>query len=365
MSAESELVAEDPTPMMEVWAQDAQEFGIPYDTQKGLIFLTAFALHANYLTNNTDEWIAFTRKLSTKIHREKPHIHTSDVGTFYDQNYSPLLTELAERFLGDDFSPRRIPGASGPYTIWDREGLPDQLPPLIQDDVCGAADWDNAMTSLCSLMGKDIHSDLEGAYLAGFVYFDSCFLLDKEATFKLAQLIDNMMPPKFTWFRHMLNFEPALAAQGNPMQKVLDCFLAGTVHEVPMLYRFVVHFNGHMHYDAPGVKSQEIWDANTWQFTGVVVQQKDWFRAETPETRKELAEVREYLLQSGFNVPPRCEDLRAAAQLVGITILERWGYSLNAAEVQTKADEWTRRCCVVYTCVAFCILNPEWNRFPT
>lgn len=53
--------------MMEVWVNDAREFGIPYQTQKGLMFLTAFRLHASYQAADSTEWIDFTRKLSTKI----------------------------------------------------------------------------------------------------------------------------------------------------------------------------------------------------------------------------------------------------------------------------------------------------------
>jgi hypothetical protein len=44
MSAFKDIYAENPTPMMEVWAKDAEEFGIPFQTQKGLIFLLAINL---------------------------------------------------------------------------------------------------------------------------------------------------------------------------------------------------------------------------------------------------------------------------------------------------------------------------------
>jgi len=104
-----------PTPMLKAWAKDADEFGIPFEIQKGLILLIAFGLRRSYQPKDIDDWIGFTKKLSTKISKKGTcmYIRTEDGGNFHDSSFSPLLTELAERALGPSFSPRLIP----PYNI--------------------------------------------------------------------------------------------------------------------------------------------------------------------------------------------------------------------------------------------------------
>ncbi len=43
---EEDIEIAKPTPMMKVWIRDAEEFGIPFEVQKGLIFLIAFGLRS-------------------------------------------------------------------------------------------------------------------------------------------------------------------------------------------------------------------------------------------------------------------------------------------------------------------------------
>jgi hypothetical protein len=364
VATDAEISAEDPTPMMKVWAKDAKEFGIPYETQKGLMFLTAFGLRASYQPTELNDWIKFTRKLSKKIRPRQPHILTEDGGNFNDQNFSPLFTELAERFMGNDFSSRRLAGDTNGYKIWDREGKADQLPSCLKEGMWCLADWSAVMTSLCEQIGREIDMDLEGAYLAGFLYFDSCYPLDTGATMQMSMLVSGMLPPKFMWFRHMLNFDPELAAQGNSMQKVLDCFLSDVAHEAPLVYRLVTYLSDQLHYQAVGEKRQSVWDASTLEFACMTVPQSEYFDFGSPEGQEALADLRKYLTEKhNFTAPPVCQDLEAAVQAVGDHVFDRWGCSLLDEPADMAADRWTRRCCVLYTCVVFSILNPRWNKF--
>jgi len=377
-----ELEIYDPTPMMEAWRRDANEFGIPFQTQKGLMFLTAFGLRTTYLASSLEDWIGFTKKLSKKIRLKSPHIPEGQGGDFYDHDYSPLLTELAERSMGCDFTPRQIPSALGSetYAVWNREGRGNMLPDCLREGMWQMADWDEVMTSLCSQIGKGIRMNLEGAYLAGFLYFDSQWYFDKEATQQISHLVSGMMPPKFMWYRHMMNFDAKLAGQGNPMQKVLDCFLRGIPSEAPLLYRLVTFLSDQLHYEAPGKKKQRIWDASLTDFAYVVSAQRNWFLNDsvaywadygatppngTTSEKQGIPELIEYLREKEWGAPEgRPATHRDAMGVLGDQIEARWGYRIfDVTEALTPADNWTRRACILHVCVANSVLNPDWNAF--
>jgi len=358
-----ELFIRSPTPMMKAWIKDADAFGIPFQMQKGLIFLTAFGLRANCQTEDAEDWIDFTRKMSTKIRKTSPHIRVDDGGDFHDNNFSPLLTELAERFMGDDFSPRQVSSASGTFAVWSREEGPDQLPKCLSTGIRKLADRDAVMTSLCEQIGKDIHMNLEGAYLAGFLYFDSCYPIDMRTTLEISSLVSSLLPPKFLWFGHMLNFTPEDAAKGNPMQKVLDCFLADIAPQAPRLYRVVTYANDQLHYKGPGVRRQEVWDATPLQFAAIVAHQRCFFPSDTLEEQEALAELKESIEKQDFPSPPVCSDRKSAVGTIANHVVERWGYHLDDMTGSIPADNWTRRACILITCVAFSILKPDWNNF--
>jgi len=377
-----ELEIADPTPMMEAWRKDADEFGIPLEVQKGLMFLTAFGLHASYRADSLKDWIGFTKKLSKKIRLRSPHIPEGEGGNFYDKLYSPLLTELGERFMGENFKPRlAVTGSGNPFSVWNREDADgrDLLPACLSEAMWRMADWDEVITSLCAQIGDGIHMNLEGAYLAGFLYFDSMIYYDRGTTLQIAQLVSGMLPPKFMWFRHMLSFDADMAGQGNAMQKVLDCFLVGVPNEAPLLYRLVTFLSDQLHYDAPGKKNQRIWDASLIQFAGVVLRQRNWFTTDavgyfsdygaTPpdgnqSDRQGIVSLTEYLQEKGWDVPAPCSSIEEAMGTVAAQIEARWGYGiLDDSDCLTPADNWTRRACILQVCTVNSVLDPGWNAF--
>jgi hypothetical protein len=355
-----ELISDNPTPMLLAWAKDANEFGIPYDVQKGLIFFIAFALRTE-CKNYSDQmdWVRFTRKLSKKIRLKSPHIRDDDGGEFYDYEFSPLLTELAEKTLGSAFSPRKISSQGRTYCIWDREGKPDQLPAWGGKLMTTCSD---IVTALCKRFGEKIDMDLEGAYLAGFLYFDSCYPMDNYATYQIAELINELLPPKYMWFRHMLKFDARLIGQGNPMQKILDCFLAGIPQQAPTLYRLTCYLSDQLHYQSVGVKRQEVWEVPTRIFAEIVVNQSQYFDFQAPKNQEALKAAKEFLNSDGLQAPKECLNLTEATELV-VSYITRWGYTLEDKNTEIIADLWTKRCCILYTCVAFSVLLPSWNKF--
>jgi hypothetical protein len=389
-----ELEIEDPTSMMEVWRGDADEFGIPFQTQKGLMFLTAFALRVSFQADSVEEWIEFTQKLSSKISDSAPHIPQGEGVAYNGGDISLLLTEFAKRFMGETFNPRNFAPASlyseqsfeikgKPYSVLDAGWAWDgksRLPDCLSEETWRMADWDEVMTVLCTQIGEAIHMNLEGAYLAGFLFFERQYRADQEATHQIAQLASGMMPPKFMWFRHMLNFPPEMAGQGNSMAKVLDCFLRGIPDEAPLLYRLVTFLSDQLHYEAPGKKKQRIWDASLTDFAYVVSAQRNWFTsnavaywsdygAQPPEgytsDHQGVPELIEYLHEKEWDVPEgRPETHRDAMGVLGSQIEARWGYRIfEDTETLNPADNWTRRACILHACVSNSVLNPDWNSF--
>jgi hypothetical protein len=381
-----------PTPLMQVWMKDAQEFGISHEQQKGLMFLTAFCLRATYQPSSLEDWISFTRKLSDNISESAPHIPHGQGVNYSRKNISPLLAEFAKRFVGDGFAPRSYAPASlyagevfeiegKPYEVrdegWVWEGNP-MLPSCLCEETWQMADWDEVMTSLCAQIGEAINMDLEGAYLAGFLYFERQYGMDPEATLQIAQLVSGMLPPKFMWFRHLMNFDAKMAAQGNPMQKVLDCFLVGIPNEAPLLYRLVTFLSDQLHYEAPGKRRQGIWDDSLVHFACIVASQRDWFEdgvfancsdyGAVPEDdqpdRQDVASLTEYLKVKEWAVPNSCKSLEEALGTVAAQIEARWGYRiLDDSEDLTPADNWTRRACTLHVCTVNSVIRPGWNAF--
>ena len=393
MATDPEISAEDATPMMKVWSKDAKEFGIPYETQKGLMFLTAFSLRVTYQPSSVEKWISFARKLSHKISKSAPHIPSGHGVNYSQMGISSLLTEFAKRFMGDGFTPRSYAPSSlyageefeiegNRYEVldggWAWDGNP-MLPNCLCEETWQMPDWDEVMTSMCDLIGEEIHMDLEGAYLAGHLFFERQYRMDPEATVKIAQIASGMLPPKFMWFRHMLNFEADIAGQGNPMAKVLNCFLTGIPDEAPLLYRMVTFLSDQLHYEAPGKRKEPIWDASLIHFTGVVSHQRNWFSSNAvaywsdlgtlpPEghasDHQDVPSLIEYLQQKKWIAPDHCSSIEEAVGTVTAQVEARWGYRIiDGSNNLTPADNWTRRCCVLYACVVFSVLNPGWNKF--
>lgn len=384
---------DDPSPMMVAWRKDADEFGIPFQVQKGLMFLTAFGLKVSYQAGSAEEMIGFVQRLSNKISGTAPHIPENEGLAYSRRDITALLTEFAKRFMEEGFTPRSYAPASlragqtfeieGKTYIsqdggWSWDGV-EKLPECLCEGMWRMGDWDEAMTSLCDQIGGSIGMNLEGAYLAGFIFFERQYKLDPKSTLQIAELVSGMLPPKFMWFRHILNFEAEMAGQGNCMQKVLDCFLVGIPNEAPLLYRLVTFLSDQLHYKGPGQKNQRMWDASLVHFACVVLSQRNWFSSDAvgyfsdygapppdgPESdRQGIPALIEYLEEKEWEVPDPCSSLEEALATVAAQIEARWGYRImDEDEDLTPADKWTRRACILHVYTVNTILSPDWNKF--
>ena len=371
-----EFEIEDPTPMMEVWRKDADEFGIPFQTQKGLIFLTAFGLRVSYQADSIEEWIEFTQKLSNKISESAPHI-SQDEGVAYSRgDISALLTEFAKRFMGEEFSPRSFMPASlregqtfeiegKPYSVLDAGWAWDgnsRLPDSLCEETWRMADWDEVMTSLCTQIGEAIHMNLEGAYLAGFLFFERQYRADQEATQQIAQIVSGMMPPKFKWFRDILDIDIETSKKVSPIQKIFDSFLDGVPQETPILYNLAAHIFGRIHFESRDVRRANVWECSVPQYTHLMVGHHDWF----VRHEEQIEGLKKVLFEKGFEVPVRCKDPREAMVFVAHQVAGRWGYKIFEEEEDLPpCDNWVRRSCITYICVVNSVIDPDWNKFET
>lgn len=363
---EEERQIENPTPMMQLWRSDADEMGIPFQVQKGLIFLMAFGLRASYPAESAEDWISYTRQLSRKIRLKSPHIPNGEGGDFDDQEFSPLLTELAERFTGGAFSPRQIPDRTGAESpaVWAREGNGDMLPSCLCKGMRSMSDWDEVMTSLCNQIGRGICMNLEGAYLAGFLYFESQWHFDKSATVEIARLVSGMLPPKYKWFREILNVEAEIAPKIQSIQKVFDLFLEGVDEDTPFLHRLTAHLFGYVHFEGRDVRRAGIWELSVPEYAAFVVRYHGWFEHQEEPSAREVQNVRSILLEKGFKKPNRCKTRDHALAQLDHQVEEHWGYRIfDEDDDLSPGDNWIRRSCITYICVVNSVIDPDWNNF--
>jgi hypothetical protein len=221
------------------------------------------------------------------------------------------------------------------------------------------SEWDEISTSLCRQIGENINDDLEGAFVDGLLFFNSYAPSDAKATWEISRLATSFLPPHFSWFQHCLNFDPKLLGKGNPMQKVLDCFL-GPPDDV--LYPLVVQFSDTMHYSGPGIKRQDVWEANLPLYAihaGVAqiglgdLKSAPWF---LPAQQK--------LLNGGFTPPPVGQSYEQVVSVIGSQMLRKWGYDLRIdPPTCNPGAQYSKRACISMLCVVNAILCPEWNQF--
>ena len=344
--------------MLNAWVKEADEMGLPENIRKGLIFLIALGMRSRYSGEDPVEFLKHAQKLSSKISLKAPHIPKGLGGNFYDAKIERLMAELAGRSLMS-FSPRQIAIPSGGSILaWNR-GPEDLLPSCLTPDTKLLSEWEEIVTSLCSQIGDLIEDDLEGAYLDGFLFFDSYLYYDVEGTMKISQMAAGVLPPHFQWFERCLNFSPEMLAQGNPVQKVLDCFLW---NPEPLVYPKVLMFSDTLHYCGPRQKRAETWEAS---ISGYLIMAGIMQTGLSRGTREPwFAAAQKMLLEDNFEAPPVCSSGEELVNLLRNQVHKRWGYDIFSDQsCRFPGEEYTRRACISLQCVANGLLQPTWNEF--
>ena len=350
-----ELEINDLTPVIEAWKADAHEFGLSEASQRGLAFLIALDLCSNAPTDDKNELTKYIQRFS----RKAPFPREGEAGEFHDDKIASLLAEFAFR-TNPTFSTR--PVYAGKISAFERP-KEDKLPAFDSSQMSLCV-WEEVIGSLCRQIGESIDGDIERSYLAGFAFFNSYVHVDMERTLQVARLPNKVLPPHYMWLRHCLNFSAEDVAQGNPIQKILDCFLAGDPQqETPMLYRLTCHFSDQLHYVGKDIKNDQVWAVDIPTFAFIATRAQLGLDQDDPEDDW-VTEARGILLGKGFEMPPLCASHLDAINLVERQIFKKWGFIITeSSESLTSAEQWLRRCCIVIMCTVNAVLRPSWNKF--
>jgi hypothetical protein len=341
---------------LEIWKQEAEDFGLPLDIQKGLIFLVAWYVRVNGPQNSPQEWLAYTRKLSSKISLKHPHIRLEDAAGFNDTAIEELLSEFTHRFT-PEFEPRIAKTEGGEFCVWKKPSA-QRLPSCLQPNIYLLRDFEEIYTSLCAQIGKHLEGDdLEACYLAGFIFFDTYFPFDAKGTLEIARLLSSFQPPHFQWLCICLNVPADQIPLSNPVQKVLNSFLDASEGD---LFRLSLVLSDTLHYSGPGQRNEPVWRATLPEYTALAactrlelapLAREQWFK-----------DLQGRCQDKGFEPPPVCSSLQQAAEHVREVVLKRWGFDVRRGYASLKpGEQWSRRACVTFTCAVNAILRPDWN----
>ena len=342
--------------MMLQWQADANEFGLPEDVQKGLIFLIAFGgMHVN-VPQDKNEWLRYTQKLSAKIRMESPHIPEGEGGNFYDAQIEPLLAEFMY-MVDKDFSPRILEHGSEKLCWWERPAE-NKLPRCVNGELATLRDWEEVMISLCRQIGEYIDMDLEGAYLAGFLFYDSYLYYDSQSTMKISQAV-TILPPQLLYFRTMLDFDPERLAQFGPISKIMDAFACGELEKTEKVYLAAYNYLQSMR-QATG---RNVWEYPIEVVADVAVQLKPF--GDVDISRESwYSNTLENFRSNGWSTPAVCTTKEEVLRTVYAAIQRTWGFDCRNEDFNTMlpCSNILRKCAFVYSCAVLTVLNPNWNR---
>jgi TPR repeat protein len=344
--------------MMEVWAKDAEEFGIPFQTQKGLIFLLAINLRVTVQVEDPLVWIQYTRKLSHTIRKNPPHIPEGAGGNFDDGSISELLAELVY-MINPDFSPRELEKHGETFCWWPMP-TEHKLPRCLEGGG-SLRDWEEVMISLCSQIGEYIDMDLEGAYIAGFQFIDSYVRSDMEGTLEVAHAITTL-PPQLLYFRTMLDIDPERLAQFGPISKIMDAFACGDLEQTEKVYLAAYNYLRSMR-QATG---RNVWEYPIEVVADVAIRLKPF--GDVDISRESwYANTLENFRSNGWATPAVCTTKEEVLGTVYAAIQGTWGFDCLNEDLDTMlpCSNILRKCAFVYSCAVLTVLNPIWNPLAT
>jgi hypothetical protein len=342
------------TEMMLQWQTDANEFGLPEDVQKGLIFLIAFGgMHVDVPTDKTD-WLRYTQKLSNKIRLDLPHIPEGEGGRFDDAQIEPLLAEFIY-MVDKDFSPRLLE-REGETLCWWPEPTVHRLPRCLKEGG-SLRDWEEVMISLCRQIGECIDMDLEGSYLAGFLFFDSYVYYDSQSTMKIAQAV-TMLPPQLLHFRTMLDFDPERLAQFGPISKIMDSFACSDLEQTEKVYLAAYNYQRSMR-QATG---RNVWEYPIEVVADVAVRLKPFGDVDI-SGESWYANTLDNFRSKGWPTPAVCTTEEEVLRTVYAAVRGAWGFDCLTEDFNAMlpGSNILRKCAFVYSCAVLTVLNPIWN----
>lgn len=341
--------------MMSAWQAEADAFCLPEDVQKGLIFLIALGLRVDVPTEDKVEWLRYTQKLSRKIRLESPHIPEGEGGNFYDGKIEELLSEFIHG-VDKDFSPRELE-LNGQVYCWWKRPTESKLPRCLDTEMWSLRDWEEVMISLCRQIGEYIDMDLEGAYLAGFNFFDSYVYFDTQATLQVVQTVTTL-PPQLSWFRMMLDLEPGEIVKWGPVSKIMDAFACGNMEYTEKVY-LAAHNYPRFMMEASG---KSMWDCRIEEFAEEAIRIRPYGEVDISRERW-VEKTNRHFRSEGWSTPPRCQSKEDVLRTVYGVMEKAWGFDcLHEDQSEMfRGSQLLRKCAFVYSCAVLTALDPKWN----
>jgi len=345
------------TPLLKAWKADADEFGIPETTQRGLAFMLALSVSVFPPSEDQTECLEIMCSINPLLYSIP-----GNMGMNYDgATIASLLAELSCRL--EDKSPVVTSSQGVAHHPFARP-IASRLP-LFNAEKMTLATFYNLLTSLYYQIGTHINEKVPAAYLAGHRFVAAYGELDQEATVHVARLAVSLAPPHLMWFLNAWNFSPSKLTASGPLAKILTCFMGNDWNQVaceaPQVFEATHGFSNNLNYSSNGQKIEAIWAADLPAFARLAAscQLQLHELAAEPEW---LRENRAALLAQGFEPPPRCSSREEVYNVLNQQILARWGYDVIAtSDSPYPAEQWLRRCCVMFMCTVNAFLRPDWN----
>ena len=342
---------------LDAWKKDADDFGLPENVQKGLVFLIALKNRIDPKLQSPEKLLGRAKKFCDCVSMKRPDALEKLGGDFDDGLIEYLLTELAERIHGT-FESREVglPGCEK-TRVWKR-GKEDQLPACLNSETFLLSDWEEILTSLCGLIGDKIGDELDETFIDGYHMFEIYSPLDISGTIQIINAATSFLPPHFKWLEWCLDFDAEMLGKGNPINKVLQSFL-GPIN--PTIMHPTLGFSDNIHYSGPGEKRRNVWDARLPEFT--LIAGREVIGLCQQNSVEAIESAREVLGTEGFLTPPICSSSAEIASVLQAQVREKWGFDILAdVEPSCLGAQYTRRACISLLCVANGILEPAWNQ---
>ncbi len=151
---------------LDAWKKDADDFGLPENVQKGLVFLIALKNRIDPKLQSPEKLLGRAKKFCNRVSLKRSDALNKLGGDFNDGAIEYLLTELVERIDGT-FVSREVGFPDCEKTrVWKR-GEEDKLPACLNSETFLLSDWEEILTSLCGLIGDKIGDELDEAFIDG------------------------------------------------------------------------------------------------------------------------------------------------------------------------------------------------------
>ena len=338
------------TSTMQIWLNDAKDFGVSLCLQKGFLFCLGFEIAINPHGISLET----LKTAAGRVSENATPVPDGAWCDFDDGSIEKLLYEAGEKSLGGEFRPRTISGPRAKKQIQLLGGPPsiEQLPDVGDGMLC---EWGRFLSTTYEKVGRHLSDNGERAFLAGIVYASALHGIDQDTTRQLAVILSTGRPPHLHWFSELIYCD--------------DKFVQSTKHLLPVQKSlFMLAGPASTNFPCTTNAAIELLDEiclNDNEFLGEEV--SDFcLRLSLKEIHfdEKISEVeRKALKTSGYEEPlALANKLDCGNHIAGI-IKKKFNYDVLANDVSSVGEGHTQKSCIILATVASSLLNPGWNKF--